>query len=188
MRKNEDGRTRLGYGLVSVVRRPSTSKDWVASNEVRRAIDRCLRGVGVRRQELADLRQEVVADLLASNENPPTGDRREALAVVITQRRFVDGLRKEGRRREESEDARAVEGHADGFAPRPYWSDPTELLMLRDQLRVLVRFGRLSERELSMLAAKAAGFSDEEVGARFGCTKRTVANVCCMARRTLRAA
>lgn len=51
---------------------------------------------------------------------------------------------------------------------------------------MLVDDGTLSERDLAMLAAKAEGFSDAEVGARFGCTRRTVANVCCQARRALR--
>lgn len=163
-----------------------TNKQWVGSNEVRQAVTRCLRGLGVKGDELEELRQEVFVCLLESNEDPPTMERREALAVVIARRRFVDDLRKNGCRREKSEDPFGLDERTQVFDLPRRGCDPTDTLVLRDRLRTLVCDGTLGERELGMLVAKAEGFSDEEVGVRFGCTKRTVANVCSLARRTFR--
>jgi RNA polymerase sigma factor (sigma-70 family) len=167
--------------------RPITASGprFLATAEVRAAIERALRGIP--REDREDAVQEVLARALTVAE-PPTLEECVALVVRIAKNLSVDELRKKVTRGKV--DAGAIEDPDDVEGPDRGPSSHREPLDDKKQLafvKAQIDAGEIPERTAKMLEGVADGVRQDEVAKELGLAHSTVRNEVGKARAKLRA-
>jgi DNA-directed RNA polymerase specialized sigma24 family protein len=157
----------------------------VASHPVQSAVVRRLRGLGVRRDALDDMGQDVTLALLAMRDRPPTDERCVAAALDVAFKRVASLRRRLAKRAKyDAGPIATADEHPRDDDDRG--RDTVEAGELRTHLRGLVEKGHVTEDAVEMLVLRSEGLSNAEIGARFGCSAQTVANLCSTVRRQAR--
>jgi RNA polymerase sigma factor (sigma-70 family) len=161
---------------------------YVASQEVHQAVVAMLRRRGVRGAELEDVTQDVLETVLESPTPPPSLEDCVALACKIARDIAIDRFRK--RRSRAKYNAGLYENPDDRPAPDPVSSgerDPIDARKQIDCIRREIAAGRITRRQVAILAAEAEDVPQAETAARLNVAHQTVRNDLATARSTARA-